>query len=118
VLAGPLLKQRQFLNVIKHLGNELQIPIVAAGGALKKRKILYAKAAWLVEIWRRSGLKPPGAISVRCSRARRISGLVRPPNRGRFGRAGKGGMAEDSYATCASTSIGAGRSSTIATTKA
>ena len=31
VLAGPLLKQRQFLNVIKHLGNELQIPIVAAG---------------------------------------------------------------------------------------
>jgi hypothetical protein len=31
VLAGPLLKQRQFLNVIKHLGNELQIPIVAVG---------------------------------------------------------------------------------------
>jgi hypothetical protein len=31
VLAGPLLRQRQFLNVIKHLGNELQIPIVAAG---------------------------------------------------------------------------------------
>jgi hypothetical protein len=31
VLAGRLLKQRQFLNVIKHLGNELQIPIVAAG---------------------------------------------------------------------------------------
>ena len=31
VLAGPLLKQRQFLNVIKYLGNELQIPIVAAG---------------------------------------------------------------------------------------
>jgi len=31
VLAGPLLKQRQFLNVIKHMGNELQIPIVAAG---------------------------------------------------------------------------------------
>jgi hypothetical protein len=31
VLAGPLLKQRQFLNVIKHLGNELRIPVVAAG---------------------------------------------------------------------------------------
>jgi hypothetical protein len=31
VLAGPLLKQRQFRNVIKNLGNELQIPIVAAG---------------------------------------------------------------------------------------
>src|SRR5450755_234636 len=28
---GPLLKQRQFSNVIKHQGNELQIPIVAAG---------------------------------------------------------------------------------------
>ncbi len=31
VLAGPLLKQRHFLNVIKYMGNELQIPIVAAG---------------------------------------------------------------------------------------
>lgn len=31
VLAGPLLKQRHFLNVIKYLGNELQIPIVAVG---------------------------------------------------------------------------------------
>ena len=31
ILAGPLLKQRNFLNVIKHLGNELQIPIVAMG---------------------------------------------------------------------------------------
>jgi hypothetical protein len=31
VLAGPLLRQRQFLNVIKHLGNKLQLPIVAAG---------------------------------------------------------------------------------------
>jgi hypothetical protein len=31
VLAGPMLKQRHFLNVIKYLGNELQIPIVAAG---------------------------------------------------------------------------------------
>jgi hypothetical protein len=31
VLAGPLLRQRAFLNVIKHLGNELQMPIVAVG---------------------------------------------------------------------------------------
>ncbi len=31
VLAGPMLKQRHFLNVIKFLGNELQIPIVAVG---------------------------------------------------------------------------------------
>jgi Bacterial TniB protein len=31
VLAGPLLKQRHFLNVIKYMGNELQIPIAAAG---------------------------------------------------------------------------------------
>jgi hypothetical protein len=31
VLAGPMLRQRHFLNVIKYLGNELQIPIVAAG---------------------------------------------------------------------------------------
>ena len=31
VLAGPMLKQRHFLNVIKYLGNELQIPIVAVG---------------------------------------------------------------------------------------
>jgi hypothetical protein len=31
VLAGPLLKQRHFLNVIKYMGNEHQIPIVAAG---------------------------------------------------------------------------------------
>jgi hypothetical protein len=31
VLAGPLLKQRHFLNVIKYMGNELQIPIVAVG---------------------------------------------------------------------------------------
>ena len=28
---GPLLRQRAFLNVIKHLGNELQLPIVAVG---------------------------------------------------------------------------------------
>jgi len=31
VLAGPTLRQRSFLNVIKFLGNELQIPIVVAG---------------------------------------------------------------------------------------
>jgi hypothetical protein len=31
VLAGPLLRQRAFLNVIQHLGNELQLPIVAVG---------------------------------------------------------------------------------------
>lgn len=31
VLAGPMLKQRHFLNVMKYLGNELQIPIVAVG---------------------------------------------------------------------------------------
>jgi hypothetical protein len=31
ILAGPLIKQRHFLNVIKYLGNELQIPIVAVG---------------------------------------------------------------------------------------
>ena len=31
VLAGPLLKQRQFLNVVKYLGNELEIPIIAVG---------------------------------------------------------------------------------------
>ncbi len=31
ILAGPLIKQRHFLNVIKYLGNELQIPIIAIG---------------------------------------------------------------------------------------
>lgn len=31
VLAGSLLRQRHFLNVIKYLGNELQIPIVGVG---------------------------------------------------------------------------------------
>lgn len=31
VLAGNLNKQRAFLNVIKYLGNELQVPIVAVG---------------------------------------------------------------------------------------
>jgi hypothetical protein len=29
--AGPLLKQRHFLDVIKYMGNELQIPLVTAG---------------------------------------------------------------------------------------
>lgn len=31
LLAGPMNTQRSFLNVIKYLGNELQIPIVAVG---------------------------------------------------------------------------------------
>jgi Bacterial TniB protein len=31
VLAGPTAKQRQFLNVLKYLGNELEIPIVGVG---------------------------------------------------------------------------------------
>lgn len=31
ILAGPLNKQRQFLNVLKFLGNELKIPLVAVG---------------------------------------------------------------------------------------
>jgi hypothetical protein len=31
VLAGPTVKQRQFLNVLKYLGNELEIPLVAVG---------------------------------------------------------------------------------------
>ena len=31
LLAGSPLKQREFLNVIKYLGNELQIPIIASG---------------------------------------------------------------------------------------
>jgi len=31
VLAGNLNKQRHFLNTIKYLGNELQIPIVGVG---------------------------------------------------------------------------------------
>lgn len=31
IMAGPLLKQRQLLVAIKHLGNELQIPIVGVG---------------------------------------------------------------------------------------
>lgn len=33
LLAGPLLKQRNFLNVIKYLGNELCVPIVGVGTA-------------------------------------------------------------------------------------
>lgn len=31
LLAGPLLKQRRFLNVLKYLGNELRVPIVGVG---------------------------------------------------------------------------------------
>ena len=31
VLAGPLQRQRAFLNVLKYIGNELQVPIVALG---------------------------------------------------------------------------------------
>lgn len=31
LLAGPLLKQRRFLNVLKHLSNELRVPIVGVG---------------------------------------------------------------------------------------
>lgn len=31
IIAGPLTRQRQFLNVVKDLGNELQIPIVGVG---------------------------------------------------------------------------------------
>lgn len=31
LLAGPMLKQRNFLNVLKYLGNELRVPIVGVG---------------------------------------------------------------------------------------
>lgn len=31
VLAGSLNRQRTFLNVLKYMGNELQVPIVAVG---------------------------------------------------------------------------------------
>jgi hypothetical protein len=31
ILAGHIAKQRQFLNVLKHLGNELRIPLVGVG---------------------------------------------------------------------------------------
>jgi hypothetical protein len=31
VLAGSTLKQRHFLNVLKYMGNELQIPLIAVG---------------------------------------------------------------------------------------
>ncbi|MGO9601983.1 MAG: TniB family NTP-binding protein [Candidatus Binataceae bacterium] len=33
LLAGPTLKQRNFLNVLKYLGNELRVPIVGVGTA-------------------------------------------------------------------------------------
>lgn len=39
LLAGPLLKQRNFLNVMKYLGNELCVPIVGAGTADAVRAI-------------------------------------------------------------------------------
>ncbi|MDC5448915.1 TniB family NTP-binding protein [Acinetobacter baumannii] len=39
LLAGSLEKQRGFLNVIKYLGNELQIPIVGVGTEAAKRSI-------------------------------------------------------------------------------
>jgi type II secretory pathway predicted ATPase ExeA len=39
LLAGSTEKQRGFLNVIKYLGNELQIPIVAVGTEAAKRSI-------------------------------------------------------------------------------
>ncbi|WP_026287831.1 TniB family NTP-binding protein [Thioalkalivibrio sp. ALJ24] len=31
LIAGPTVKQKQFLNLLKHLGNQLQIPIVGVG---------------------------------------------------------------------------------------
>lgn len=31
LLAGPMLKQRNFLNVLKYLGNELRVPLVGVG---------------------------------------------------------------------------------------
>jgi transposase len=31
ILAGPINRQRQFLNVLKYLGNELKIPLVGVG---------------------------------------------------------------------------------------
>ncbi len=31
ILTGHIAKQRQFLNVLKHLGNELKIPLVGVG---------------------------------------------------------------------------------------
>jgi type II secretory pathway predicted ATPase ExeA len=39
LLAGSLEKQRSFLNVIKYLGNELQIPIVGVGTEAAKRSV-------------------------------------------------------------------------------
>ncbi len=39
LLAGSTEKQRGFLNVIKYLGNELQIPIVGVGTEAAKRSI-------------------------------------------------------------------------------
>ena len=36
VLAGSMNRQRTFLNVLKYLGNELQVPIVAVGNVNEK----------------------------------------------------------------------------------
>jgi type II secretory pathway predicted ATPase ExeA len=36
VITGPVNKQRQFLNVLKYLGNDLQIPLVGFGTRLGK----------------------------------------------------------------------------------
>lgn len=39
LLAGPVLKQRNFLNVLKYLGNELRVPIVGVGTADAARAV-------------------------------------------------------------------------------
>ncbi len=39
LLAGPYLKQRNFLNVLKYLGNELRVPLVGIGTAEAVRAI-------------------------------------------------------------------------------
>jgi len=39
LLAGPTLKQRNFLNVLKYLGNELRVPIVGVGTADAARAV-------------------------------------------------------------------------------
>ena len=42
LIAGPLQKQRMFLNVIKNLGNELQVPIVGVGTEEAERAVYIA----------------------------------------------------------------------------
>jgi hypothetical protein len=39
VITGPVNKQRQFLNVLKYLGNDLQIPLVGLGTQAALRAI-------------------------------------------------------------------------------